>query len=183
MVDFLNGDIVSLSREQLSVVDVLVLSAGPAEVFTVELSYQGRTNLFTWTAVGGETPAQIAAAIADLLSAEQTYLGVELDVDRVYLSSPYGESFEGTTSANLSIAIVYASTRFELDGRAVTRCKVLESNNDRSAMRIFWTRLPAVGFSPGEVVRVQRLTLRELNYSTLLDVNATEVAALVSSEG
>lgn len=183
MVDFQNGDIVSMSREQLSVVDVLVVSAGVGEVFAIDLVYQGRTINFTWTAVGGETPDQIADALAAVLLQEQTYLGVELDVDRVYLDSPYAESFTGTTTANLSLALVYPATRFERDGRLVTRCKVLESNNSRGAMRIFWTRLPPVGFEPGELVRVQRLTLRQLNYSTLLDVDATEVAALISSGG
>lgn len=180
MTDYANGDIVSLSREQLGAVDVLVPSAGPGEVFGFDLSYQGRTRSFSWTADGGESPAQIAEAIADVLFEAQTYLRVELDDDRTLLSSPYGESFTGVaTTPNLAISTIYPATRYELDGRVVTECKVLEATNARSAMRIFWTRLPAVGFAPGEVVRVQRLTLRELNYSTLLDVNATDVAALV----
>lgn len=183
MVDFANGDIVSMSREQLDAVDVLVLSAGAGEVFSVQLSYQGRTNTFSWTADGGETPSQIAEALADLLAAQQTYLAVELDGDRVYLSGPYGETYEGTTTPNLALSTIYPATEFRYDGRTIRQCKVLEATNSNQAMRIFWTRLPPVGFEPGEVVRVQRLTIRVLDWSTVLDVDATQVAALVRSAG
>lgn len=178
--DFRDGDVVSLSRGQTSAIEVTVESADPDQVFWVDLTYQERTHRFEWTAAGGETPEQIAAALEAVIFERQTYLESRLDIDRIELVSPFGESFDGETSAGLALVLVLSPTRFEWDGRTITRCRVLESNNTNGAMRIFWTRFPPVGANPGEVLRVQRLTVRELNRSTILDINANQVAVLVS---
>lgn len=172
------GDLISLSRAQASVVDVLTAPGGAGEDFTITLPINPpATKDFTYTSVGGETVGDVASALEAILLRDQTHYSVAVGPDprQLTIVGPLGESFEiGLTSQMASTLLEVAVQATDNEGEPLNTLRVVQAESNERKLRQWASRTPQ-----GEVVEFSEFQTRELASSRVLELERSEVLTRV----
>jgi hypothetical protein len=167
------GDIVSLSRAQSSVLEVLTAPVVPDEPYTVTLPINGVGKAFTYLGTPGETVNDVASGLELILLDQQTLYSVAVDQLipwRLAIVGPLGIDFDGVVTANLDFSIFEVAVLGDPSGRL----RVIHVENTLERLYHFWTR-----DRDGALTGIQQLQVRELNSSRVFDVKSEEVLTVL----
>lgn len=165
---FRSGEVVSLSRAQTSIVDIL--SPVPA-LASVDLPINGVARTFSLDLPDGTTLADAASLFAALLEDQQTVYSVAADglvPGRLVVVGQLGESFEVGTVGCTHTLFESAVLGFPVRGKLIV---ILAESLYGTPPREFATRV-----EPTKVVEERNvLSVRELNTGNTFEIDSRRV--------
>lgn len=162
---YARGDVVSFSRAQIQRVTVLDASPAPSTPYSVTLG----DRTFTYLAPNGQSQSDVAAALAAVLSRDQTVYAVDRAWSVIAIVGPLAVAFTASTTANMSTVLDTLAVR----GRIDEPLRVLHA-------RQFFTRTAAVPEAVEKwMIRVRAIGRDE--YET--EVHHDEILTLISPAG
>lgn len=179
MSDLNRGDLVSLSRSQISQVTVDTLG-GPGTVHTITLPLNPpATRSFSYTEEAGDGTDDVALGleVALLSRPGQSVYSVSTGpgADELTIVGPLGVDFEVTVSALLTtLQLANAVSAQDSDGVQIGLLRVVQSESNSLKLRSYATRT-----RDGVVVELEDVLLRELGSSRLFDVQRTEILTII----
>ena len=181
MSQYQRGDIVSLSRAQISRVQVLTTPPGPGPAtYTISLPINGVPKAFSLEVMPGATLNQIAAGLLGVLQAQQTAFLTVLSTTPwvVLMAGSLGQPFDVTTTPNLlpeklqePVMALNSETQEPLGP-----VRIIESVSTLERLREYATRDP-----DGTVRQVNQLRGRELDTGNVFDFEARQILTVLET--
>lgn len=172
------GDIVSLSRAQETLLEILVGPSVDGQAYSVTLPINGVATVFAYTSAITDTTQDVAGGLAAILERDQTVYAIALDgsAPRVGIVGPLGVAFDATAGQSSSATRVTSAVAGYQDGREPGPLVVqLAESALGIAPRRFWTREAS-----GDLREVNMLRVREKHTGNVFDVDSTRVLAVLS---
>lgn len=172
------GDIVSLSRAQETLFEVLLGPTVPGQVYSLTLPINGVPAAFEYVSQITDTTQDVAGGLAAILERDQTVYGVALDggAPRIGIVGPLGVAFEATAGASSSATLVTSAVAGYQDGREPGPLIVqLAESAIGIGPRRFWTREPN-----GSLREVNMLRVREQHTGNVFDLDSARVLTVLS---